>query len=175
MSFHSSLFSFRFPQCVSLRDGLNSRATCRFKPRMKPMRANIVGPPFSATRIRASMTACHSGAECSAFDSFVIWLAASFKVTRDRPRGSGIGSSIEGGPGQCVAQANRVSGVPMRAPSPKRPGAEAGSARAGAVPLRALTSAESTLSGKTRAGAGLLCLTPSSGGVVPPTYKLSAI
>ena len=30
--------------------------------------------------------------------------------------------------------------------------AEAGSARAGAVPLRALTSAESTLSGKTRAG-----------------------
>jgi hypothetical protein len=27
---HWSLFSFRFPQCVSLRSGLNSRTTCRF-------------------------------------------------------------------------------------------------------------------------------------------------
>ncbi|MEA2915321.1 MAG: hypothetical protein QOJ15_7402 [Bradyrhizobium sp.] len=41
---HSSLFSFRRPQCVSLRSGLNSRATCRFNARMRPMRANIVGP-----------------------------------------------------------------------------------------------------------------------------------
>lgn len=30
-----------------------------------PMRANIVGPPLSATRIRVSMAACHSGAPCS--------------------------------------------------------------------------------------------------------------
>jgi hypothetical protein len=37
-----------------------------------PIRANIVGPSFSATRIGASMAACHSGAESSAFDSFVI-------------------------------------------------------------------------------------------------------
>jgi hypothetical protein len=35
-------------------------------------RANIVGPPFSATRIGASIAACHSGAECSAFDSLVM-------------------------------------------------------------------------------------------------------
>ena len=33
---------------------------------------NIVGPPLSATRMSASMAACHSGAECSAFGSFVM-------------------------------------------------------------------------------------------------------
>jgi len=37
-----------------------------------PARGSIVGPPVSATRISASMAACHSGAECSAFDSFVM-------------------------------------------------------------------------------------------------------
>jgi preprotein translocase subunit SecD len=31
--------------------------------RMTPIRANIVGPSFSATRISASMAACHSGAK----------------------------------------------------------------------------------------------------------------
>ncbi len=30
-----------------------------------PMRANIVGPPDVATRIKASMAACHSAALCS--------------------------------------------------------------------------------------------------------------
>jgi hypothetical protein len=39
---------------------------------MTPIRANIVGPPLSATRISASMAACHSGAESSAFGSFVM-------------------------------------------------------------------------------------------------------
>jgi hypothetical protein len=34
---------------------------------MTPMRANIVGPPDVATRIRLSMAACHSAASCSAF------------------------------------------------------------------------------------------------------------
>src|SRR5437879_10796523 len=37
---------------------------------MTPIRANIVGPSVSATRIRASIAACHSGASCSAFGSF---------------------------------------------------------------------------------------------------------
>ena len=40
--------------------------------RMTPIRANIVGPPFVATRIKASVAACHSGASCSAFGSFVM-------------------------------------------------------------------------------------------------------
>jgi hypothetical protein len=34
--------------------------------------ASIVGPPFVATRISASIAACHSGASCSAFDSLVM-------------------------------------------------------------------------------------------------------
>jgi hypothetical protein len=37
-----------------------------------PMRGNIVSPPFSATRINASIAACHSAAACSAFGSFVM-------------------------------------------------------------------------------------------------------
>jgi hypothetical protein len=38
----------------------------------KPIRASIVGPPNVATRIRASIAACNSGASCSAFGSFVM-------------------------------------------------------------------------------------------------------
>jgi hypothetical protein len=37
--FHSSRFNFLFPQCVSLRSGLNSRTTCRFSALMTLMRA----------------------------------------------------------------------------------------------------------------------------------------
>jgi hypothetical protein len=37
-----------------------------------PIRANIVGPPAVATRISASIAACHSLASCSAFGSFVM-------------------------------------------------------------------------------------------------------
>ena len=33
---------------------------------------NIVGPPSVATRIRASIAACYSGAPCSAFGSLVM-------------------------------------------------------------------------------------------------------
>jgi hypothetical protein len=60
---------------------------------MTPIRANIVGPPDVATKIRASIAACHSAASCSAFGSFVMKLPASSSVTRWRPPGSGIGSS----------------------------------------------------------------------------------
>jgi hypothetical protein len=34
---------------------------------MTPIRANIVGPPDVATRIKAYIAACHFGAICSAF------------------------------------------------------------------------------------------------------------
>ena len=37
-----------------------------------PMRANIVGPSDVATRINASIAACHSAASCSAFGSLVM-------------------------------------------------------------------------------------------------------
>jgi hypothetical protein len=40
---HRSLANFRRPQCVSFRDGLNSRSTWRFNARITPIRANIVG------------------------------------------------------------------------------------------------------------------------------------
>ena len=63
---HSSLFSFRFPQCGSFRVESNVRSTFRFKALTTSMRANIVGPPDVATRISASIAACHSWASCSA-------------------------------------------------------------------------------------------------------------
>jgi hypothetical protein len=44
----------------------------RFNARIIPIRASIVGPPFVATRIKACIAACHSGASCSVFDSFVM-------------------------------------------------------------------------------------------------------
>ena len=40
-----------------MRDESNTRATCRFNALMTPIRANIVGPPLSAMRIRASIAA----------------------------------------------------------------------------------------------------------------------
>jgi len=39
---------------------------------MTPIRANIAGLPDVATRIKASIAACHSAASCSAFGSFVM-------------------------------------------------------------------------------------------------------
>src|SRR5437667_9215747 len=69
---HISRFSLRRPQCGSLREGLNSRTWPRFNARMTPIRANIVGPPDVATRIKASIAACHSAAWCSAFGSDVV-------------------------------------------------------------------------------------------------------
>jgi hypothetical protein len=44
---------------------------------MMPIRANNVGPPEVATRIKAYIAACHSWASCSAFGSFVMYLPAS--------------------------------------------------------------------------------------------------
>jgi hypothetical protein len=69
---HSSRFSLRRPQCVSLRDGLNSRWTCRFSALRMPMRAIMVGPLSSTTRSRASTADCHSSSSCSALGSFWI-------------------------------------------------------------------------------------------------------
>ena len=47
-----------------LRDGSNTRSTCRFNALMTPMRANIVGPPSVATRITYS--ASHPSASAAA-------------------------------------------------------------------------------------------------------------
>jgi hypothetical protein len=73
----------------SFPSGLNTRSRWRFKARMIPMRANIVGPPDVATRIKASIAACHSWASCSTLESRVMYLPASSSVTSWRPRGSG--------------------------------------------------------------------------------------
>jgi len=58
---YSSLFSFRFPQCISLRS-VNVRSMFRFKARNTPMRACI-------TKSRPSAV-CHSSRFCSALGSF---------------------------------------------------------------------------------------------------------
>ena len=50
---HSSLFSLRFPQCVVLLE-VNSLTQCRLIACIMPIRANIIGPLFSA----ASVTQC---------------------------------------------------------------------------------------------------------------------
>jgi len=42
---------------------------------MTPMRANIIGPPVSATRISDSIG--DAAASCSAFGNVVMWIAAS--------------------------------------------------------------------------------------------------
>ena len=46
-----SLFSLRFPQCVSLRSGLKTRSRCRWIARSIPIWAKIIGPPCSAARV----------------------------------------------------------------------------------------------------------------------------
>src|SRR4029077_483713 len=50
---HRSRANLRRPQWGSLRLELNTRSAWRFNARMTPIRANIVGPPDSATRIRS--------------------------------------------------------------------------------------------------------------------------
>ncbi len=60
---------------------------CRFNARMIPMRANIVGPPNSATSISASIAACHSGDAASCFGSAMMYAAASLSVASVFPFG----------------------------------------------------------------------------------------
>jgi hypothetical protein len=74
-------------------DSLNSRTWPRFKARMTPIRANIIEPPRSATRISAAMAACHSGRADSSSGSEVMKLAASRRVTNLHPTGNVIGST----------------------------------------------------------------------------------
>jgi hypothetical protein len=71
------------------------------------MRANIVGPPSVATRIKASIAACHSGAVCSDFGSLVIQVPTSSSVTSRRPRGHGIECKPEGGLSQYQVSVRR--------------------------------------------------------------------
>jgi len=65
----------------------------RLSARWTPMRANIVGPFRSATRMRASIAACHSGASCSALGSLVMYSAASRRVASGLLFGGRTGSS----------------------------------------------------------------------------------
>ena len=48
--------------------------------------AKIVGMPIVATKIKASIAACNSGASCSVFGSFVMQVHVSSNVTSWRPR-----------------------------------------------------------------------------------------
>jgi hypothetical protein len=49
---------------------------------MTPMRANIVGPPRSATRIKASIAACPCAAVWTFFGSPMMYLPASRRTQR---------------------------------------------------------------------------------------------
>jgi hypothetical protein len=66
-----SMVSFQLPlsPIAVLRSGLNSRTTWRLSAFIMPMRAIMVGPFFSAIRIRHSIAACHSPRFCSALVS----------------------------------------------------------------------------------------------------------
>ena len=55
---------------------------------MTPMRANIVGPPSVATRIKASIAACHSAARVLRFRQLGNVVPASCSVTSWRRRGN---------------------------------------------------------------------------------------
>jgi hypothetical protein len=70
---HSSRFSFRLPQCLSLRTGSNSRTTPRWSALRTPMRASMSQPPpVSAARIKCSTATCHISRSCSALGSLVM-------------------------------------------------------------------------------------------------------
>jgi hypothetical protein len=90
---HRSRASLRLPQCFSLREESNTRSTCRFRALITPIRANMVGPPLSATSMSASIAASHSGSAASFFGSPGMYVAASWRVRSVRPPGSETGSS----------------------------------------------------------------------------------
>ena len=92
---HRSRASLRRPQCVSFRDGSNTRSTWRFNALRTPMRANIGGPSCSATSNNGCIAACHSSASYPAFGSLVMYWAASCNVRSGcfRP-GNMIGSKL---------------------------------------------------------------------------------
>src|SRR5881275_2674462 len=77
--YRSSHISFQLasgPMRIFAR-GVKLANVPQFNARMTPIRANIVGPPDVATRIKASIAACHSAAWCSAFGSLVMYLRES--------------------------------------------------------------------------------------------------
>ncbi len=88
---YSSLFSFRFPQRISLRS-VNLRSTLRFRARSTPMRACITKSRPSAAPIRQPVAVCHSSRSCSGFGNIMMKSAASRRVSSSHPS-SGIGSS----------------------------------------------------------------------------------
>ena len=93
VSLHSSLFSFRRPQCRSFDESYSGIGFAPWSASIIPTRACIRGPRSSAAINSASVAACHSGLCCCALGSFMMYAAASFNVVRALPFGGTIGSS----------------------------------------------------------------------------------
>jgi hypothetical protein len=76
---------------------------------MMPMRAIIVGPPSVATRIKASMAACHSAASCSAFGSRVMYVPASLRGRAGDRAAAGL--ACQNGPTRALTVAHHGDGL----------------------------------------------------------------
>ena len=84
---HSSLFSFRRPQCFSFDESYSGIGFAPCRASIIPTRACIEGPRSSADINSASIAACHSGACCFDFGSAMMYAAACFSVTSFLPFG----------------------------------------------------------------------------------------
>ena len=91
---YSSLLHFRFPQWCGLRDVSNSRTRCRLIAFIRPMRAEVIWPLFSAASVTMRAAAWTFGIVCSDFGmSLASHAIVSLSVRSFRPSGSSIGSS----------------------------------------------------------------------------------
>ena len=66
-----SRFNLRFAQCVRFSGTLNSCTRFRFRARMTPIRASMVGPSRD-TSSSASIASCHAGSAASFFGRAVM-------------------------------------------------------------------------------------------------------
>ena len=80
----ASLFNFRFPQCLSLRDVSDTRSTCRLITLITSIRAYLGGPPRSTTSNSAS---------CLPFVGIVFGLGQFGDVRGGVTEGTAIGST----------------------------------------------------------------------------------
>jgi hypothetical protein len=91
---YRSRFSFRFPQCVSFRSGLNCRTSLRWIACRTPIRAIIVGKPRSAAKVSISAAVVTAGMSRSDLGTVLArYATASRSVLRRVPSGVSIGSS----------------------------------------------------------------------------------
>jgi hypothetical protein len=77
---------------------------------MTPIRANIVGPPDVATRIRASIAACHSGASCSPLRKLGDEVAGIFQ-SDERPSAGKWDQIVEGLVSSCAQPSAARTGL----------------------------------------------------------------